>query len=78
MAICPDCGATVTIAHTPDGMPVPLERWTDSIGAARYRITRIAPLTVELVSEDSAIDAYPDHRPDCPGHGNGLVGRLSR
>jgi hypothetical protein len=78
MASCPDCGAEVTIAHTRADEPVPLERWTQASGANRYRIVGMAPLTVELVSESSAIDAYPDHRPDCPGHGNGLGARLSR
>jgi hypothetical protein len=30
------------------------------------------PLVVERVSPESPIDAHPDHRVDCPAHGNGL------
>lgn len=72
MASCPDCGANVTHAKTKAGENVPLERWTDSTGPRRYRVIAFAPLTVEPVSPASPIDAYPDHRLDCPAHGNGL------
>jgi hypothetical protein len=73
MASCPDCGATITHAKTPSGDNIPLERWTDPNGPNRYRIVALGPpLTVEQVSPGSAIDAYPDHRNDCPSHGNGL------
>lgn len=73
MASCPSCGADVTHAKLRNGENVPLERWTDTTGKDRYRIVELGPpLVVELVSEQSNIDAYPDHRIDCPGHGNGL------
>lgn len=73
MANCPDCGATVDHAYTRDGEHVPLERWTDTTGDKRYRIVELGPpLIVELASPSSAIDAHPDHRVDCPAHGNGL------
>lgn len=72
-ATCPGCGAEITHAKTVSGENVPLERWTDPSGSMRYRIVDIGPpLTVEPVSEQSAIDAYPDHRKDCPHGFNGL------
>lgn len=72
-ATCPGCGAEVTHAKTPDGEDIPLEKWTDSTGSMRYRIVDFGPpLTVEAVSDHSPIDAYPDHRKDCPHGHNGL------
>lgn len=72
-ATCPACGASVTHARTRTGDNVPLEKWTEPTGGERYRIVEIGPpLIVELVSAQSPIDAYPDHRKDCPDHGNGL------
>lgn len=72
--MCPDCGAQVTHAQTTAGEIIPLEKFTEPAGtASRYRIIELGPpLVVEMVSTESAIDAYPDHRTDCPGHGNGL------
>lgn len=76
MASCPSCGATIQHARVKStGDNVPLEHFTDTTGANRYRIIEFDPLTCELVAETSAVDAYPDHRIDCPAHGNGLVGR---
>ena len=73
MASCPDCGADITHAKTPQGENIPLEKWTDPTGPRRYRIVKVGPpLIVEAVAEASPIDAYPDHRADCPAHGNGL------
>lgn len=73
MANCPDCGATVDHAYTPEGDHIPIERWTDTTGKERYRIVKLGPpLVVEKVSPASPIDAHPDHRVDCPAHGNGL------
>lgn len=74
MGTCTDCGADVTHAKTQDGTNIPLEKYTEPAGTAhRYRIVKLGPpLVVEMVSTESAIDAYPDHRDDCPGHGNGL------
>lgn len=73
MADCPNCGATITHAKTREGENIPIERWTDTSGDRRYRIIDLGPpLTVERMSPASPIDAYPDHRVDCPGHGNGL------
>lgn len=73
-ATCPDCGAEITHAKTEDGEDIPLDKFTEPAGTPRrYRIVGLGPpLTVEMVSPESAIDAYPDHRTDCPGHGNGL------
>jgi len=73
-ATCPDCGADITHAKTGDGENIPLEKFTEPAGTpCRYRIIGLGPpLVVELVSPNSEIDAYPDHRMDCPGHGNGL------
>jgi hypothetical protein len=74
MASCPACGADITHAKLHDGTNVPLERWTDTTGNERFRIVHLGPpLIVERVSPQSAIDAYPDHRVDCPAYGNGLV-----
>jgi hypothetical protein len=76
MASCPACGAD--IQHATDettGENVPLEKWTDPTGPSRYRIVGMNPLTCERVAEASEVNAYPDHRLDCPAHGNGLVGR---
>lgn len=73
MASCPACGADITHAKTEHGATVPLEKWTDTTGAGRYRIVELGPpLVVAEVAASSAIDAYPDHRKDCPAHGNGL------
>lgn len=73
MANCPDCGATIDHAKTREGENIPIERWTDTTGDRRYRIVKLGPpLLVERVSERSPIDAHPDHRVDCPAHGNGL------
>lgn len=73
MPSCPSCGADVTPARTREGESIPLEKWTDPTGDRRYRIVELGPpLLVERVSESSQIDAYPDHRVDCPDHRNGL------
>lgn len=73
MASCRDCGADITHARDADGNNIPLEKQPDVTGAKRYRIIELGPpLRVELVSAQSPIEAYPDHRLDCPGHGNGL------
>lgn len=73
MASCPDCGASITHAKNSAGENIPIERWTDSSGPGRFRIIKLGPpLVVEPVSPASPIDAYPDHRLDCPAHGNGL------
>lgn len=74
MASCPGCGADIQHAKTEEGENIPLEMWTDTTGDRRYRIVKLGPpLIVEKVSPQSMIDAYPDHRLDCPDHGNGLV-----
>lgn len=74
MSACPDCGADITHARTTEGVNVPLEKWTAPSGSQRYRILEFGPpLLVELVTETANIDAYPDHRVDCPSHGNGLA-----
>lgn len=73
MPSCPACGADITHAKTAEGDSIPLEKWTDPTGDRRYRIVNLGPpLIVERVSPQSAIDAYPDHRVDCPDYGNGL------
>jgi hypothetical protein len=73
MASCPACGADITHAKLADGSNVPLEKWTDPTGDRRYRIVELGPpLVVEKVSPSSGIDAYPDHRLDCPAFDNGL------
>jgi hypothetical protein len=73
MASCPDCGADITHAETSKGEHLPLEKWTEPTGDRRYRIVRFGPpMIAELVSASSTAAAYPDHRKDCPAHGNGL------
>lgn len=74
MASCPSCGADITHARTREGDNVPLEKWTEpGPSEKRYRIVELGPpLVVEPVTVTSAIDAYPDHRKDCPAHDNGL------
>lgn len=74
MASCPACGADITWAQARDGEKVPLEKYTEPTGDDRYRVTEFNPLRVEKVSAQSPIDAYPDHRKDCPDYGNGLAG----
>lgn len=71
---CPSCGATVQVAYDPDaGEPVPLEIHTDaSSDAPRYRMIGFDPMRAERVPDGASGDFYPDHRADCPGHGNGL------
>lgn len=72
---CPACGATVQMARKGaiDGDAVPLEMSTDaSSDADRYRIIGFDPLRVQQVPKGAVGDYYPDHRADCPGHGNGL------
>ena len=71
MATCKSCGAEIQFVETPEGV-IPLERFTEATGDRRYRITNFNPLKGERVSAQSAIDAYPDHRLDCPAHDNGL------
>lgn len=70
---CPACGATVQVAQLADGEAVPLEMHTDaSSDADRYRLTGFEPTRAERVAKSASGDFYPDHRADCPGHGNGL------
>jgi hypothetical protein len=70
---CPACGADIQHGEIADGTKVPLERFTEPDGDRRYRIVDLGPpLKVQMVSPASLIDAYPDHRKDCPAHGNGL------
>lgn len=76
MASCTDCGADIVHAKTRDGENVPLEKFTEPTGVGRYRIVELGPpLIVEMVPEAGGIDAYPDHRLDCPGHLNGSPNR---
>lgn len=73
MPSCPACGADITHARTESGENIPLEKWTDPTGDRRYRIVGLGPpLLVQRVSPSSGIDAYPDHRVDCPDYDNGL------
>jgi hypothetical protein len=73
MASCPSCGADITHAVTEAGENIPLEKWTDTTGPRRYRVTRFGPPdTVALLAESSPVQGYPDHRLDCPAHDNGL------
>lgn len=73
MPSCAGCGAEIQHAVTPEGEHIPLERFTEAQGDRRYRITDFGPpLRAERVSRQSSIDAYPDHRKDCPAHDNGL------
>lgn len=76
MASCPACGATIQHATTRDGVHVPLEVFTEPQGSERYRVVASPSvaegLVVDRVTDDAPIDAYPDHRKDCPDHGNGL------
>lgn len=78
MPNCPACGSPVTPAVTTDGDRVALETFTDTTGDDRYRIVQTTPgeiranLTVEKVSAQAPVAAYPDHRKDCPAHANGL------
>jgi hypothetical protein len=72
---CPACGATIQHARLHDGTNVPLEVFTEPTGSKRYRIIEAHADTgvqVERVRDDAPIDAFPDHRKDCPGYGNGL------
>lgn len=74
MPSCPACGATIQHAETGVGEHVPLEVNTEVTGSLRYRIRELGPpLVVERVRDDSPIDAYPDHRKDCPDYGNGYI-----
>lgn len=74
MADCTSCGAPITHAKNEYGENIPLEKWTDPDGPNRYRVVELGPpLIVALVSPSSRIDAYPDHRNDCPGHGDGRL-----
>lgn len=73
MASCPSCGSDIVHAKLRDGTNVPLEKWTEPTGERRFRIVELGPpLVVEPVSPSSTGSAYPDHRADCPGYGNGL------
>jgi hypothetical protein len=77
---CPACGATIQHAETADGTRIPLEIFTEPTGAGRYRVVRTEPVVqeertriiVEPVGENAMVDAYPDHRKECPDYGNGL------
>lgn len=79
MAICPDCGAEISHARTREGEHVPLDKFTDPTGTRRYRIVDTAVedtrtmLIVEPVADSAPLEAYPDHRKDCPAHGRGLI-----
>jgi hypothetical protein len=75
MASCPDCGAEITHAEVEDqpGVKVPLEKWTSPDGRERYRVVAFGPpLVVAKLADNSVGEGYPDHRVDCPSHGNGL------
>lgn len=66
---CPACGAPITHAEDEDGTHIVLDKWTEPDGDRRYRIVELGPpLVVALVSEQSGIDAYPDHRKECPDY----------
>lgn len=75
MASCPSCGADIQHAKLSDGTNIPLETFTEPDGTQRYRVVELGPpLLVEPVHPEHALNAYPDHRKDCPAHGNGLTG----
>jgi uncharacterized protein (UPF0212 family) len=71
---CPACGANVDLAiveGTDDRVPLEIAAEVSAV-ADRYAIISHAPLVARLVSKDAAGAFFPDHRHDCPGHGNGL------
>jgi hypothetical protein len=77
MASCPDCGSPIRPARTREGERIPLETFTEITGADRYVIVAVNPrtdrdpdLVVARVAAQSSVMAYPDHRTDCPAHGN--------
>lgn len=75
MAACPACGANIQHAQTEGGEHVPLEVNTEPEGERRYRIVALGPpLVVQPVRADALIDAYPDHRKECPDFQNGYPG----
>ena len=72
MANCPSCGSGITHAVTETGDHVPLENFEDVIGSDRYRIVKVGPPhVVQLLAASSPSPGYPDHRRECPAHGNG-------
>lgn len=73
MANCPSCGSGITHARLADGTHIPIENFEDTTGDRRYRIVKVGPPhIVEPVAESSPLPAFPDHRKECPAHGNGL------
>lgn len=76
-ATCPGCGAPITHAKTAQGENVPLEKYTEVDGDRRYRVVEVGtPLIVAEVSASSMVDAYPDHRKDCPDYEAGRGDRI--
>lgn len=70
-ANCPSCGSPITHVRTREGEHIPIDNREDSSGEGRYRIIEIGPPhIVEPVPANSMLPAFPDHRLECPGHGN--------
>jgi hypothetical protein len=69
---CPSCGAPITLAKDRNGNTVQLEKQPEPTGDGRFRVVTFGPpLIVEPLPRDSRVEGYPDHKIDCPAHGNG-------
>lgn len=76
-ATCPDCGVEVQIGvdvNTDEKVALELQTDAPTDDMPRYRIISPGPpLRVERVPDRAMDQFYPDHRYECPGHGNGLA-----
>lgn len=77
MASCV-CGADirwVKNAETDEVFPIDIHAELGP-GEGRYIVTGVTPESRQIVSPvnpRSEVEAYTDHRRDCPDHGNGLI-----
>lgn len=77
MASCV-CGADIRwVVQESTGEKIPVDVHAElGPGEGRYIVTGVTPEGVSVVSAvnpRSEVEAYTDHRRDCPDHGNGLV-----
>lgn len=78
---CPACGSPIWIGETEDGTRIPLEAQPELSGEGRYMLHPEPmaghgagkPDRIQAVTPEKEIQAYADHRKDCPHFDNGLL-----
>lgn len=73
---CPACGADIWIAEVRETSErIPLEPQPEALGEDRWTVVedrRDLPHLVTAVTPAASVQAYRDHRVDCPDYSHGV------